>query len=131
MEDLNELKPCPFCGGQAELIREHRKGWALTGSVVRCKNDHCGCRGKWFIIAAEYSSDEKAIEAWNRRFEEVLSDLETKELITCADCMRWDVNDGTFKDIDDRQWHNCSRLGIETVESFFCKLAIQKGKKND
>jgi hypothetical protein len=58
-------------------------------------------------------------------------DLETKELITCADCVCWDANDGTFKDVDGMQWHNCPLLGIETDESFFCKLGIRKGKKND
>lgn len=29
----NELKPCPFCGGEAELVR--------SSQFVRCKTDDC------------------------------------------------------------------------------------------
>lgn len=48
----NELKPCPFCGGEAILI----KGYFCW---VRC--DYCGAE-----TVAETSTTE-AIAAWNRR----------------------------------------------------------------
>ena len=49
----NELKPCPFCGGQATLEREENDDW-----IVWCR---CGC-----VLGAFGASDE-AETAWNRR----------------------------------------------------------------
>lgn len=54
-----ELKPCPFCGGKAEIISEetysgHNLFW------VECIE--CDCR------TSDYEDNEKeAIESWNRR----------------------------------------------------------------
>ena len=59
---MEELKPCPFCGGEA-VIRE----WYIRGTAnrkhyrVECKN--CGAR----CTAWEYNRINKAIAAWNRR----------------------------------------------------------------
>ena len=56
----NELKPCPFCGGKAELIT--RKQCLADAYSVRCKNKHC--RGHVFkLVRAEH----KAVTEWNRR----------------------------------------------------------------
>jgi Lar family restriction alleviation protein len=48
-----ELKPCPFCGGKAE-VAEHKFGF----NTVYCES--CGAR-----TTAWYLPD--AIETWNRR----------------------------------------------------------------
>ena len=52
-----KLKPCPFCGGEAEL------GTFSTNSddkfLVECSN--CG------VATLLYYDTEKATEAWNRR----------------------------------------------------------------
>lgn len=54
-----ELKPCPFCGGEAELNRINTAAvWAIE---VRCP--HCGCGTDCAEMKAE------AIAAWNRRAE--------------------------------------------------------------
>ena len=50
---MSELKPCPFCGGEAELDEYCGK------YVVFCKNASCS----WRKTKAE------AIEAWNTRHE--------------------------------------------------------------
>lgn len=50
------LKPCPFCGGEAELIKPRLE----TPWTVECKK--CGC-----ILFTEYECQRKAIAAWNRR----------------------------------------------------------------
>ena len=65
------LKPCPFCGGKAELRMyiDHggKKSWN-----VRCKNMcvvTCGHRdekGRW-----RHTQRKEAIETWNRRAENV------------------------------------------------------------
>lgn len=64
---MNEtvLKPCPFCGGMAEImitsknkIEIRRKG---TAYLVRCKICHASS-------VSEFDKD-KAVEMWNRRTE--------------------------------------------------------------
>ena len=50
-----ELKPCPFCGGDAEITKWHE------GYFVECKKQRCGG-----TIGA-YKTEEEAIEAWNTR----------------------------------------------------------------
>ena len=58
--EKNELKPCPFCGGKAELIivpgyfNKTESGW-----LVKCRNGCCN--------QMPYVSDHDAIDAWNRR----------------------------------------------------------------
>jgi len=62
---MAELKPCPFCGGYAEL-RRYTHG-SKTSYTVRCRNKcvvTCGTvvDGKW-----KPTSMTKALEKWNRR----------------------------------------------------------------
>ena len=52
------LKPCPFCGGEAEVLTaESMNGGYLFG--IMC-ND---CRSRGDV----YDTEAEAIEAWNRR----------------------------------------------------------------
>ena len=58
----NELKPCPFCGGNAELRHEY----ASSGySYIQC--GQCGIKSVMFIKSFDRSSDEDATNYWNRR----------------------------------------------------------------
>lgn len=52
---MTELKPCPFCGGEAEL------NLLLGNYCVTCKS----CMGAIFPAAG--MTEEEAIELWNRR----------------------------------------------------------------
>lgn len=61
---MAELKPCPFCGGEAAYIKEEDKEFGQVSSVY-CEN--CGARGEFFLVSDSYCSKDKAIEAWNRR----------------------------------------------------------------
>lgn len=54
---MNELKPCPFCGGEAELVEVKWEEWFW----VYCKR--CSAETDAF------ASKEKAIGAWNRRID--------------------------------------------------------------
>lgn len=60
---MDELKPCPFCGGEArinadtEAIRDSLgRLWAFNAVCDRC----CATSGLTYTV-------DKAIEAWNRR----------------------------------------------------------------
>ena len=58
---MGTLKPCPFCGADAEIYRYYpwfaRRVWV----TIRCKK--CGRNsGDWGRV-------DKAIEVWNRRAE--------------------------------------------------------------
>ena len=58
-----EIKPCPFCGGEAELTH----GTLFDGEArwfdVICKNTRC--RG--FSLVCNNHTEDEAIEAWNKR----------------------------------------------------------------
>ena len=58
-----DLKPCPFCGGEAYLIYTMSFG-------EECRSVHCiKCKAKInnFRGINEKQSEELAINAWNRR----------------------------------------------------------------
>lgn len=66
---MEELRPCPFCGGGAELAFGGEGSCTTKGkSFVRCKV--CNALGEKFEVSPRYCSDDKAIEAWNRRASE-------------------------------------------------------------
>ena len=51
-----ELKPCPFCGGSANI--HHVENFEIY--LVQCTN--CGC-----IFTTWFPSSDDAKSAWNRR----------------------------------------------------------------
>jgi Lar family restriction alleviation protein len=70
---MNELKPCPFCGGEASatgVIRYDAKhqAWFSDGARVLqaffCSCLSCGIDNKGLL---GHQTQEKAIAAWNRR----------------------------------------------------------------
>lgn len=46
--------------------------------------------------------------------------VDAMPVIRCKDCKRWNRNDGMFKDFDEREWHHCPHLGIDTDGYFSC-----------
>lgn len=60
-----DLKPCPFCGGEAVLNDFECE---RICSYVKCRE--CGAESGLVKVSAEYCSDEKAIEKWNARTDE-------------------------------------------------------------
>ena len=64
---MSNLKPCPFCGGKAELI--NRKRYALPNECyVLCLN--CGASS-----GADYDETKNVIKQWNTRVKEVTNDI--------------------------------------------------------
>lgn len=56
-----QLKPCPFCGGNAKLFGSNG-GTPLTGWFAVC--DDCGASQKISVLT---DSGSETIKAWNRR----------------------------------------------------------------
>ena len=65
MAESIQLKPCPFCGGKAGIHRcadleNERMAAVMTGKYgVHCKE----CK----TATTPYDTEEKAVEAWNKR----------------------------------------------------------------
>lgn len=68
MNSVDELKPCPFCGGEAEVfdyniaceIYEDDEDGFIAPYTVQCKRQCC-------FLGKDYETKEEAIEVWNRR----------------------------------------------------------------
>lgn len=56
---MMELKPCPFCGGEA-ILRN------FDGADYKCECTNNFCQAS-YMIGMNYDTEEDAIEAWNRR----------------------------------------------------------------
>jgi len=54
---MPELKPCPFCGGEA--IAEMNENWYWEYEVYCTK---CGA-----TFQTSFDTEEEAVKAWNRR----------------------------------------------------------------
>lgn len=59
---MNELKPCPFCGGESRL-HEHPPVCSITGYWVECSNGGCPVGP----VSHAFDSRQDAIDAWNNR----------------------------------------------------------------
>lgn len=71
---MDELKPCPFCGGRAHFESDYSSELGETRYSVwhECKGFKCRSRGyghalhPWFETPW-YADGQTAIDAWNRR----------------------------------------------------------------
>ena len=77
---MNELKPCPFCGGEAVFVTRsigHGGGCAIFDFQISCTScevkvpESYGCiefyLDEYGEIKALKDGRPKALEAWNRR----------------------------------------------------------------
>lgn len=64
-----ELKPCPFCGGDKidESMLRGYKGGDKTQPVVAAGCWDCGAIGPDTVLSDVTTGYEEAIAAWNRR----------------------------------------------------------------
>lgn len=58
--EMIELKPCPFCGGAAELVNRSRKGREMRVLTYSVWCQTCAVFTNWM-------AREKAIAVWNGR----------------------------------------------------------------
>ena len=57
---MMELKPCPFCGGEAKVVVQHKS--IRKPYVVVCEDEECMASVGIFSV-----TKEDAIDRWNRR----------------------------------------------------------------
>lgn len=58
LKDAESLKPCPFCGSPAKIMKGCGEDW------VECVNPKCSC------CSSMHTNTSVAIEIWNRRVKE-------------------------------------------------------------
>lgn len=96
-----ELKPCPFCGGDARIIAKPYEPKVCVG----CDDDTClGFSGLGWL----YDSEKEATEDWNRRAERTCR-MEYNE--------RW-----SHDEYYPTECYNCSECGHMTYDGVptFC-----------
>ena len=71
---MSELKPCPFCGGEAHTYRNNL--WH-----VGCEHAHNGC-----VTMSAFVTEAEAVEAWNTR----------AEIVRCRDCKFYQPKEGVM-----------------------------------
>ena len=54
------LKPCPFCGGEAELSRDQNVNAGAVCEMVACASKFC-------VVTLYHRTEAEAIAAWNTR----------------------------------------------------------------
>ena len=96
------IKPCPFCGGEAKLVRLKPKSEFY---VVACSC--CGARTNFY-----YLIEQDAIKAWNRRVEPTFTPDELDEI-------RKALKEYSLK--SRKQWE----LGLSIIEK--CAKALKGG----
>jgi len=85
---MSELKPCPFCGGEAYMIT-HRFYQLSNTYGVECLD----CHAQTYQL---YATEQKAQEAWNRR------EKTYRKCGDCADfekCKKYVDADETFPEV--------------------------------
>ena len=106
---MSELKPCPFCGGEARLYPSE------AGFFVGCFNDGCAVNPSSgeFVADGVWDEEQKeaAIDAWNTRAERTCR-METEE-----SCQNWNSCSECGADYyTDQPISYCPNCGAKVVE---------------
>ena len=100
-----ELKPCPFCGGEAEF-----ETYGGTACAVTCRKCRCG------TPTVSLNDGERAVEAWNRRAERTCRmGAPVDGEYRCGECGH--LNRETYR--ADKGWYPpeyCAHCGARVVE---------------
>ena len=104
---MMELKPCPFCGGEARIINVGTLGvWCSA----LCVNPECGC--DWGVY---YPTEAEAATAWN-----------TRHVETCK-LNELDALTQTLSMADGCAWSECSACGCLTPDD--ARYCCECGRK--
>lgn len=121
---MNNLKPCPFCG-KTNVKMYSAKDPSLHGFIHICEVDGDGMVK---IESRLFHTEEQAIDAWNRRQPDLITQIQNGIKATDADdaysCgmrngMRWCISL-----IDDKEplYENCPPEQSEIVRCKDCKF---------
>lgn len=72
MIEKQELKPCPFCGGEAR-VTQWRDTLSPNTTWIECINPECQVMTDSFHHKDHNKARELAAQVWNRRVNEDLS----------------------------------------------------------
>lgn len=109
---MEELKPCPFCGGEADI---DKYGW---GWNVRCLDPKCHFH---IVPMPAHETEKEAIEAWNTRYESTCTNTYDGREFECSECgVQWHLL--SRADVFDEWKHVvnpafCPNCGAKVVES--------------
>lgn len=119
---MNDLLPCPFCGGEAEII-ESDYGMYLTGYAIYCgkcclKLGVTGRLGEAYEWSPVFDTEAEAIAAWNTRYARTCRNDSLKRgagVFVCSECevyldiadMDWDGEDDSGGFYEPRYCPNC------------------------
>lgn len=103
-----ELKPCPFCGGEAKMHAAFAHGVASRVGVYV----ECGSCGAWSKTQWGDGAQGKAADAWNRRAERTCRKVPGKMYYgerrpKCSEC---------GQSLGDRRWAYCPKCGARVIE---------------
>ena len=115
---MSELKPCPFCGGDAMMVHpSNADHFGYVHSSVRCKTR--GCRGSEFELWR--GTDDEAIAAWNTRAERTCENVKGDDCLSfeCSQCHEGFSTDPTASASgwDTRGFRYCPHCGARVVKS--------------
>lgn len=113
MSDI-ELKPCPFCGGEAQLIRDRIGLWR-----VGCKKCKCMTTYQFDFGEGEEVSQKKAANVWNTRkpMERIVGQLEERKQIR-KNAIKYEKTHGTVaEEFQQRKAVEVIDKAIEIVKS--------------
>lgn len=106
---MSELKPCPFCGGEAKIESESDQmgHLMLTGYIVKCSR--CWCAPK----PNNYDGNiQNVIDRWNTRHERTCIKVPGKmgyqgRKVVCSEC---------GYGLGDDRWAFCPKCGAKVIE---------------
>lgn len=96
MPDREKLKPCPFCGGKAHIMKMGYPHWIFC--------EECGAKIHGGVVG-EAEGEKASAEAWNKR---------QPQIVWCKDCK---YKQKSY--VADRQWW-CNRLEKHCDDDWFC-----------
>ena len=108
---MDDLKPCPFCGGEAEEIEPPRKGYWMGFWRIRCTGCHALMHG---------SHRGMNRDAWNRRAERTCRMVDCGTHDTCIVNRELSNGDVMSMKFGYRQCSECGAFVFDCPTVHYC-----------